>query len=424
MAFAASGTEYVLFHPTEWHYSGVNSSYPLQFEWSPGLTYGYNIPSDSEIDTNASWLYAGAQHSIGVLDSTWNGDLGDEQGNYRTCTQKPYSYWCIGLGNTKYGYKWWGEGRMVFGYNLSANNYSTIRSYDGTKFSPDAAVRTDLIYGDGAWGTTTGPVALIDCWGTDETWDGYTAPWSSPGRYSPHHFHHWNTEALGAFPLNSTIERCILTASCGDNVQYKGPGNSRYGYPTTTINRTDPDVYLSINHIQPPKALDGILTIDIAWGWHSMGINHVDRMLMITSLAETNTRYAAQGMTAAAFGTRENNRGHNTYPNNPEFNYALEGFWLYDEPGTANDMWLYHGPSGTREDPLMDSFISDWRDGRTINYFNYRFQYDEASWPYGEATKTAGYWVAPARIITDLGSFSSMIEVGLPATADDWVLYK
>ncbi len=242
---------------------------------------------------------------------------------------------------------------------------------------------------------------------------GYTGGF---GYFNPKHFYLDNTTSVaGGVPLNATINRIMYSTGLG-----WAPYTSSYGSHTIYTRSVTDDKTIAIVHNQPPIPQMNVACTDNAWGKHSNGTEYYER-----TVARMNIGYLTNSAPDEfAFGDEPNSgiykgMGFNRCPNNyPTDRFGVTGVFLIDEPGTANDQYIFHGEGDP--DPLINSFIADMRAGRGYVWFTYQaYRYYADAWPQNE---THAVWWNPTRSARDGGTV--VMAVGDSATAEDWVLYR
>jgi hypothetical protein len=432
---AAFADEYVMLRPTAW----VKKPYGSQ-EWddNPDSHGTVDIGNDRNAQNDAY-----ARRLYGAHDKGYKGNLA--HANHASYNQY-YAGTAFEIGSTKWKYRrGYGEGRVAYTYNLM-NPFGWVRYYDNSYLSPSATFTTGGYYSDPQGGvhadddldgwdmddfgnTTTGPAR--QAFRGDEIADMYTGGW---GYYNPVHFHLDNTTDTGTpISMNSTIKRMHLvlgwtpyfyTREQEDCPEEQSPGVAgRYSAGPCKSPYHDDTKKVQLVHTQPPVAQMIYDCLDNVWGSHSNGSDYFDRVVMRESMGNLKSGVDAAGRTTdwAAFGVIPYGDGHANalFPNNyPTSRQGTSGIHVIDEIGGAvNDQWTY--TPGGENDPLINSFIADMREGRPMVWFTaraYRFYKD--------------FWLQDEHYFVGIIPYRHCAEgtifarFGPPATAEDWVLYK
>jgi hypothetical protein len=306
---------------------------------------------------------------------------------------------------TKYG--WYGgsigksHGCMVFDLY---GGFERVRMFDFDTMNPNADP------------TTTGENWYRAGVGTGPSKGGYInhPPGSEPFYYwnGYGHFYNWNPtgvnsqgappECIG--PFSTTIAEPIDMDRTIDRVHFM----------TQWVNEgsVQPDKWIQLVHNQPPVDQMGCMPFDTAFGTHSNGSNYLERVIFREIFSDASQATYDGGSLYYGVGSYMC-RCDNNYPTSRTF---VMGWQLIDEPGTVNDQFMYHGAGDP--DPFIGSLIADMREGRNFVWLGLQpYNYYAGGWPLTSEEYLTYY-------AKDNGNHTLILDLGPPASTEDWVLYK
>jgi hypothetical protein len=457
LSFAAFGDYYA------WIKAECNDSWYGGYEWD-GPAWSNYYPDDwgrgrplapyqpSWYGCTSGRVWAWWPQGFGVKDVARQGDM---RGGNSYWSQYYYSAHTLCIGATDWPLWTQGtgkhdEGRFLFGFDMSNflnHQYScpedgNFRTYDpaATGFGPTELPATD---GWGLGGDWTQPVGTGPTKGvfaplrTTDT--GYMSDAMGIAQPALLNLNNSTSLAGGAWSMYGgdapTVSRVMF--SIGWNKDARSP------YWASTVSSIDDHREFTVWNLMPPIAQDGYASGDMVWGFHS-GFNYNASVQWSPSrIRYWNVKVAHNRVDEiddadpGAWGVGFNPGMGSWYvtssiPNNyPTGRECVTGWWMIDEFGQGNDQFIYHGAAGDVDDPLISSFALTMAGGRNHVYFNFK-PYDfngvdawdvatgGSAWPTlnNYYLQCSGYNYGPS------GMQNLIIQMGPPASAEDWVLYK